>query len=81
MLQALLRAISEKLIPDIQEETRITALQQTDAKDVASRSTQTSFSDAVDRTVLEEVIERATARDEIQSEILGRRETTDVCLL
>ncbi|KAJ2895824.1 ABC transporter [Zalerion maritima] len=65
----LLKAIAYKLIPDIPEETRITALQQTDAKEVSSSGTQNLSADGVDRTVLEEVIERATAKDAAEHEI------------
>lgn len=63
---ALLRAIAEKLIPGIPEEARISILQQTNDND-----------DGVDakanrRTVLEEVIERATAKDELEQEIQSK---------
>ncbi|KAI1849318.1 hypothetical protein JX266_004813 [Neoarthrinium moseri] len=69
----LLKAIAEKLIPGIPEETRVVLLQQTnitdenlsDAKDY-SRSSNTGSSGL---SVLEEVIERATARQEVQREI------------
>ncbi|CAK7262805.1 hypothetical protein SEPCBS57363_000231 [Sporothrix epigloea] len=60
----ILRAIAEKLIPGIPEETRIAILQQTnDGADGALAA-------ANRRTVLEEVIERATAKDELEQEIL-----------
>ncbi|CAK7198802.1 hypothetical protein SEUCBS139899_001468 [Sporothrix eucalyptigena] len=59
----ILRAIAEKLIPGIPEEARIFILQQTnDANDGADTKTNR-------RTVLEEVIERATERDELEQEI------------
>ncbi|CAK7267974.1 hypothetical protein SEPCBS119000_002822 [Sporothrix epigloea] len=62
----ILRAIADKLIPGIPEEVRIAILQQTndgvggadDAHAAANR-----------RTVLQEVIERATAKDELEQEI------------
>ena len=60
---ALLRAIAEKLIPGIPEEARISILQQTnDSGDGADAK-------ANRRTVVEEVIERATAKDELEQEI------------
>lgn len=72
----LLKAIAEKLIPGIPEQTRIAVLQQTDAGEVntdvdddddgpPSRTAVTGSSSIV----LEEVIERATAKDEIEKEI------------
>ncbi|ERT02597.1 hypothetical protein HMPREF1624_00897 [Sporothrix schenckii ATCC 58251] len=69
----LLRAIAEKLIPGIPEEARISILQQTnDSGDGA---------DAKDnrRTVLEEVIERATAKDELEKEIQLLSNGVDTC--
>lgn len=64
-LTALLRAISEKLIPGIPEEARISILQQTND----SSGSDGSDAKANRRTVLEEVIERATAKDELEQEI------------
>ncbi|EPE02328.1 abc transporter [Ophiostoma piceae UAMH 11346] len=61
----LLRAIAEKLIPGIPEAARISILQQTN-----DDSDATQVADArVRRTLLEQVIERATARDELEQEI------------
>lgn len=67
----LLRAIGEKLIPGIPEQTRIAMLQQTNAED-----TNADFSPNNDRatsgsgnTVLQEVIDKATAKDELEREI------------
>lgn len=67
----LLRAIGERLIPGIPEQTRIAMLQQTDAED-----TNASFSPSNDtatsgpgNTVLQEVIDKATAKDELEREI------------
>ncbi|KAI1770860.1 P-loop containing nucleoside triphosphate hydrolase protein [Hypoxylon cercidicola] len=63
----LLKAIAEKLIPGIPEETRIVILQQTDAgNDEDSASTLSTGDGAV---VLEEIIERATSKQEVQQEI------------
>ncbi|KAI1459349.1 P-loop containing nucleoside triphosphate hydrolase protein [Annulohypoxylon moriforme] len=66
----LLKAIAEKLIPGIPEETRVVILQQTDAGDVNTDegppSTSSSNGGPV---VLEEVIERATAKHAVQKEI------------
>ncbi|KAM7203500.1 hypothetical protein V8F33_002120 [Rhypophila sp. PSN 637] len=69
----LLRAISEKLIPGIPEKTRIAILQQTNAAGAnvddsliketgAAESTQ-------EPTVLEDVIDKATAKSELEQEI------------
>ncbi|KAH8164871.1 hypothetical protein CIB48_g3370 [Xylaria polymorpha] len=69
----LLKAIAQKLIPGIPEETRIVILQQTDAEDVntVANSEQVIVQSLTtnDRNVLEEVIERATARHEAQQEL------------
>lgn len=75
---ALLKAIADKLIPDIPEETRIACLQQTDAKEVGSSGNQQLGANAPNRTVLEEVIERATARDSIQQEISGKWKINEI---
>ncbi|KAI1410803.1 P-loop containing nucleoside triphosphate hydrolase protein [Hypoxylon sp. FL1857] len=66
----LLKAIAEKLIPGIPEETRIVILQQTDAGDVNTDDGLTPKpSEGQGPAVLEEVIERATAKQEVQQEI------------
>ncbi|KAI0426790.1 ABC transporter [Xylaria sp. FL1042] len=70
----LLKAIAQKLIPGIPEETRIVILQQTDTGDIEAESdAETDPKQPVlrssDRSVLEEVIERATARHEAQRQI------------
>ncbi|KAI0411987.1 ABC transporter [Xylaria grammica] len=64
----LLKAIAQKLIPGIPEETRIVILQQTDAEGV---NTELDAHPAAvnDKIVLEDVIERATARHEAQREL------------
>lgn len=69
---ALLKAIAEKLIPGIPEETRVVLLQQTDAGDLnAAEPRDSPASTSADSSVLEEVIERATARQAVQREIDG----------
>ncbi|KAI0110085.1 P-loop containing nucleoside triphosphate hydrolase protein [Daldinia grandis] len=66
----LLKAVAEKLIPGIPEETRITILQQTDAGDVnADEGLVSTPGEGESPAVLEEVIERATAKQEMQTEI------------
>lgn len=75
-MTALLRAISEKLIPGIPEKTRVAILQQTNASD---SNTDVLPEDALPqgkgsgsgRTVIEEVIDKATARNELKQEING----------
>jgi len=70
---ALLRAIVEKLIPGIPEQTRVSILQQTNARDantdVLPAEASSDGDAAKGRPVLEEVIEKATARFEIEKEI------------
>ncbi|KAF2971092.1 hypothetical protein GQX73_g2420 [Xylaria multiplex] len=66
----LLKAIAQKLIPGIPEETRIVILQQTDAEEAnAETVSHPPLSAANSKSVLEEVIERATARHEVQREL------------
>ncbi|KAI1482431.1 P-loop containing nucleoside triphosphate hydrolase protein [Daldinia eschscholtzii] len=66
----LLKAIAEKLIPGIPEETRIAVLQQTGVQDVnADEGPVPPPSEGEGLSVLKEVIERATAKQEIQKEI------------
>lgn len=67
---ALLKAIAQKLIPGIPEGSRIAILQQT-------KLTETDEDDKTKRensgkgAVLQEVIERATARSLVEQEIKG----------
>lgn len=76
MCQALLKAIAEKLIPGIPEETRVSLLQQTNVSDADS---DTRPGDGVADTgessrghsVLEHVIEQATAKSDVEQEITG----------
>jgi hypothetical protein len=69
---ALLRAIAEKLIPDIPEETRVSILQQTNAGDANTDEFQLGASATGEgRTVLEDVIDKATAKSELEREING----------
>jgi ATPase subunit of ABC transporter with duplicated ATPase domains len=74
----IMRAVAEKLIPGIPYATRIAILQQTGTSNSIKTSTGQSvppeislsqLSISSQRTVLEEVIERAISRDEIQNEI------------
>ncbi|KAH8900034.1 hypothetical protein GQ53DRAFT_207247 [Thozetella sp. PMI_491] len=76
----LLKAIAEKLIPGIPEQTRVSILQQTDVTDTntddfgprgSADGTGGSASDGP--TVLEEVIDKATAKSELEREISGKR--------
>jgi hypothetical protein len=72
---ALLKAIAEKLIPGIPEETRVVILQQTDVGD--ANTDEPHGSDPAPPqsdqgpSVLEEVIEGATARQEVEKDING----------
>jgi hypothetical protein len=70
---ALLKAIAEKLIPGIPEETRVAILQQTDASNNATETRESggANSNSDGPGVLEDVIERATARQALQKEIDG----------
>ncbi|KAH6687713.1 ABC transporter [Plectosphaerella plurivora] len=67
----LLKAIAEKLIPGIPEETRISILQQTDAQDTNTDQLpqDDTEAEAEGRTVLEEVIERATAKSDVEQDM------------
>ncbi|KAK7981841.1 ABC transporter [Apiospora saccharicola] len=69
----LLKAIAEKLIPGIPEETRVAILQQTEVDDSTAKETLPDISSPrtknEDRSVINDVIERATARSEVQNEI------------
>ncbi|OTA57769.1 P-loop containing nucleoside triphosphate hydrolase protein [Hypoxylon sp. EC38] len=66
----LLKAIAEKLIPGIPEGTRVVILQQTDAGDVNTEEDPAPKpSEGQGPAVLEDVIERATAKQEVQQEI------------
>ncbi|KAJ4389997.1 hypothetical protein N0V93_007470 [Gnomoniopsis smithogilvyi] len=67
----LLKAIAEKLIPGIPEATRIAILQQTDAGDADANAGPSHDGGPVvlGRTVLEEVIDRATSKDQLEREI------------
>lgn len=78
---ALLRAIAERLIPGIPEETRISILQQTNGGAVstnviAQAGGETSGEGSLrGPTVLEEVVDKATARSELEQEINGESVT------
>ena len=72
-----MKAIAEKLIPGIPEETRIVILQQTNTSDVNTdeepqkHRLSDSSGEGKGVTVLEEIIERATSKQEVQREING----------
>lgn len=70
---ALLKAIAEKLIPGIPEETRVAILQQTEVDGSKAEETLPDISSSqtknADRPVIEEVIERATEMSEVQKHI------------
>ena len=74
----MLRAIAEKLIPGIPEETRVSILQQTNAGDANTDDDPSRAAPAQSRTalqgptVLEEVIDKATAKSELDREINGK---------
>ncbi len=76
-MTAILKAVAEKLIPGIPVQTRISILQQTASDgsdpvaDAAAAVQALEVSDSNQFTVLEEVIDRATSRNEIQKEIDG----------
>ncbi|POR38000.1 ABC transporter F family member 3 [Tolypocladium paradoxum] len=63
----LLRAIAEKLIPGIPEGTRIAILQQSRLTDEDGDSGKAK--DGAEPSVLEQVVDRATARDAVEQEI------------
>jgi hypothetical protein len=70
---ALLRAIAEKLIPGIPEETRVSILQQTNNEEATAGSAVSPKKESASgRTVLEEVIDGATAKSELELEIKGK---------
>ncbi len=74
---ALLKAIAEKLIPGIPEQTRVSLLQQTRISDAnaddfgSPEGAAGSQSTTQGPKVLEEVIDRATAKSELEQEING----------
>ncbi|KAK4660868.1 hypothetical protein QC762_122860 [Podospora pseudocomata] len=66
----LLRAISEKLIPGIPEEVRVGILQQTGIPDDADDDEwKDGGPETVGQTVLEQVVDRATAKGEVEKDI------------
>jgi hypothetical protein len=70
---ALLKAIADRLIPGIPENTRISILQQTDEGEATADSAVNSEKgSASGRSVLEEVIDGATAKSELEQEINGQ---------
>ncbi|KAM0220188.1 hypothetical protein ACHAQI_000646 [Fusarium lateritium] len=69
----LLKAIAEKLIPGIPEETRIAILQQTKLTDEESGKKPETV-DREEASVLEQVIEKATAKHAIEQDIKDLKE-------
>ncbi|KAM4056946.1 ABC transporter [Hirsutella rhossiliensis] len=65
----LLRAVAEKLIPGIPEETRIAILQQTRLTDDGDHDAGQDAGSAPESSVLRQVIDKATARDTVEQEI------------
>ncbi|TDZ22868.1 putative ABC transporter ATP-binding protein YheS [Colletotrichum orbiculare MAFF 240422] len=67
----LLKAIAEKLIPGIPEEARISLLQQTDAskKEASGVVSAEAAEGDESRSVLEHVIDQATARSDVEQDI------------
>ncbi|KAJ4294837.1 hypothetical protein N0V88_005071 [Collariella sp. IMI 366227] len=70
----LLRAIAEKLIPGIPEKTRVAILQQTSISDANSDDFPSGSSTAGGGpTVLEDVVDKATAKSDLEQDINGMR--------
>lgn len=73
----LLKAIAEKLIPGIPEESRIVIMQQTDASPggtddpLSEAALKSEENDQHDLSVLQHVIEKATGRSDVEQEIKG----------
>lgn len=65
-----MKAIAEKLIPGVSEKTRVAILQQTREEDVDANA-GSEPADGPGRTVFEDVVEAATARQEVEQEIRG----------
>lgn len=67
----LLRAIGERLIPGIPEQTRIAMLQQTEADGANAdfSPANNAATSGTGNTVLQEVVDKATAKDELEREI------------
>lgn len=66
---ALLKAIAEKLIPGIPEDTRIAILQQTKLTD--DTDGKSDMNGQAGPTVLQEVVDKATAKNAVELEIRG----------
>jgi hypothetical protein len=81
---AILKAIAEKLVPGIPIPTRISILQQTatdgstESEPASSETIAPSANSERQLSVLEEVIDRATSRNEIQHEIDGTSHLIDL---
>ena len=76
MAAALLKAIAEKLIPGIPEGTRVSLLQQTKLTDDAPDDAKPGSKDQRGPTVLQEVVDRATAKNAVEQEIRGMTRQT-----
>lgn len=78
---ALLRAIADKLIPGIPEQTRVAILQQTSLSDTNTDELPAAGAPgSEDRpTVLEDVIDKATAKSELELEINCKCSKVPVC--
>lgn len=74
---ALLKAIAEKLIPGIPEETRIAILQQTKLTDEKDEH-DSNPAESSQLSVLEQVIEKATAKHAIEQDIKGALSTNSL---
>ncbi len=74
-IPALLRAIADKLIPGIPEQTRVAILQQTSFSDANTDDLPpTTVSGSSDGpTVLEHVVDKATAKSDLEQDINGMR--------
>lgn len=68
---ALLRAIADKLIPGIPEQTRVSILQQTNISDANTDDlpAATPSAGTGGPTVLEDVVDKATAKSDLEQEI------------
>lgn len=68
---ALLRAIADKLIPGIPEQTRVSILQQTNTSDANTDDLPPGDASASKDgpTVLEDVVDKATAKSDLEQEI------------
>jgi hypothetical protein len=80
-LPALLRAIADKLIPGIPEQTRVSILQQTNISDANTDDLPPAnpSKGSGGPTVLEDVVDKATAKSDLEQEINGTRSVNMKC--